>query len=1279
MSKNRDERNIPFQIPAAAYSGVSSHSKSVNHHSSTSMALFIRLVEAISLLLAIAALQAGAPRLYAQTTASLTGSVTDTTGAVVPGAQVTAINQATQDKTKTVTSNAGTYTFPVLLPGTYTLSVEARGYQTSNQTGLALVAGARVVAPAIVLRIGSVTQTVTVQTNSQVLQTESGQLGAVLDTKDIDRMALVSRNTLELLKTLPGVTTSPNFTSNGLGFDFNNIGAEGSPIGTGLATNGVPNRGGTADLLDGVNINDPGCNCWSIALVDPDMTQEVSYQSSNFGADISHGPVVVNSISKSGTADYHGEGYFYARNDVLNANDWVSNHEGLPRGQGHYYYPGGNVGGPVPFTHKKLLFWFGYERFLQNTGNASSLESHIPTSAMMSGDFSSDDPGNVALCAGPYPGGIGPGNAGSYCNDLTGTYLPNGAIIGVTPGYPAGHIPVQYTAAGDFAPAQFAAALAKIWPTPNATPSSGNGWSNFYEAIPGIHDGYIWRGRVDYDFSDATKLYVTYQYGTDSAPAQGNGAHIYWTPANAIPFPGGALQSLETSKVLSGHFTHIFTPTLTNELVGSVGYANNPIALTNPTAVYKTTLGYAGGTIFNTADPWIPSYNSAGTYTFPDFSQQDIFQGGSDYPLLKEAPSAFDNLIKIFGTHTVKVGFFYEMVNNDQGNFNTPNGVYSFNGGPANNVVTGQEIGSPNNPTANFVMGNATSYSENNANPKGDMAYKTMSVYGDDTWRVTSRLSVEYGVRLDHMGRWYDRGDTGIPVFLPNNVASDFAAGRPFPGLSYHAINPGVPKSGMPTPFLVVSPRFGVSYDLYGNGKTVLRGGWGVYRWGDQWGDYSGALSDAQGVKGFNLPGSTTVLLNQVGSGAPGLTPPTATGSSCCAGTAYAVSPDDNTVPTTYSYNFTIDQQVPWNSLVELAYVGNQSTNVLVGGGSGATLAATDFINQNKMPLGALFKPDPVTGVTSPNPENISGPGSPNNKPADYDPFGYAYGTSAIYVVNHSGYSNYNGFQISWVKRSNHLTFNLNYTRSKTLGTDLNEDPFSLHGNYGVSQIDRPNVFSSSYSYDTGTWYHGNDILSHALNHWMISGITSWQGGGNLQAQDSPNFGMSLTYTTINGQPISSTNPLPAGVSPGYGAPTYYGTTAGKTVQPVLTCDPGSGLASHQHVRANCFAPPAIGQDGLRNFPYLSGPSYTDTDLAISKTTHITERQSITFRASAFNWDNHPLAAFSSSNQLALYFDTDYATKASALGSVSPTYGITDTKTGGDTRRIIELALKYNF
>jgi hypothetical protein len=211
-----------------------------------------------------------------------------------------------------------------------------------------------------------------------------------------------------------------------------------------------------------------------------------------------------------------------------------------------------------------------------------------------------------------------------------------------------------------------------------------------------------------------------------------------------------------------------------------------------------------------------------------------------------------------------------------------------------------------------------------------------------------------------------------------------------------------------------------------------------------------------------------------------------------------------------------------------------------------------------------------------------------------------------------------------------------------------------------------------TYSYNVQNAYRGHEkILSGVINNWMISGITSWQGGGNLQALSSPNFGMRLLYTSTS---------LPAGVNPGYGSATYYGTTANMAVMPVTTCNPGSGLTENQHVKASCFAPPAIGSYGPRNYPYLSSASYTDADLAINKVFHITETNAITFRASAFDWINHPLASFSGNQQLTLYYNTNYASKATALSSsTSPTFGTTDTKAGGDTRRVVELELKYSF
>jgi hypothetical protein len=951
----------------------------------------------------------------------------------------------------------------------------------------------------------------------------------------------------------------------------------------------------------------------------------------------------------------------------LNANDWQSNNNNIPRGKAHYYYPGGNIGGPVPFTKDKLLFWFGYEKFIQNTGNATTLTSYIPTSDMLAGNFTAT-PANSALC----PTGFSATNTGTYCNNLQGTVLPDGSIIGVSPNRPVGIIPSQFLGT---AAAKDGKALASIWPAPNATPTAANNYENFILAVPGVDNGYLFRVRVDYNFSDHTKIYASYQYATDSTPASGGGAHIYWTPGNSIPFPGGALTSVNKSYVFSGHFIHTFSNTLTNEAIASLGNAHNATVVPNVSALTRSATGYVGGTIFNNGDPLIPAYSSAGNQTFPDHSQQDIFTNGS-YSLFKPQPSLADNLIKVWGSHTVKTGVFYEMVDNNQGGFNTPNGSAGFGtGGNVNkNAVTGTPQGSPNNPLANLLLGNATSYSENSANPNQDLAFKVISFYLDDAWKATRRMSLEYGLRFDHIGRWYDRGDAGIPVFLAARVANDFASGIVNPGLQYHAINSAVPKSGIDSTFLLMSPRFGVSYDVFGTGNTLVRGGIGAYRFGDNWGDYSGGLSLAQGVLGYSLPGSNSVTLDQIGaSSAPALTPKGA-GSGTIQN---AVDPNDHGNPTTYAYNLTISQRIPFNSLLEISYVGNQSKQVLVGGGSSATLGSgSPYINVNKEPLGVLFKPDPVTGITAPNPENVTQDLNGNslpNKPADYRPYGYAYGTNAVYVMSHAGYSNYNGLQVSLVKRSAHLSMNLNYTHSKSLGTDLQEDPFSLRGNYGVESSDRPNVFNASFSYNDLKVYHGgNRLIAGATNNWLISAITTYQGGGNLQAingNPNPNFSFSNSYT----------GSMPSGVGTAISGATYFGTDAGVTIMPTLTCNPKSGLKANQYVNGSCFGVPTIGTNGPRNYPYLSGPAYFDSDLALAKAFHITENHTVTFRASAFDWLNHPINAFSG-NQLKLYFNTNYASKASTLSAQTvPTFGTTVLKAGGDQRRIIELSLKYAF
>ena len=728
----------------------------------------------------------------------------------------------------------------------------------------------------------------------------------------------------------------------------------------------------------------------------------------------------------------------------------------------------------------------------------------------------------------------------------------------------------------------------------------------------------------------------------------------------------------------------MFDQSTTNEFIAAWGFGNFPFGPPSTTAADKSTLGYPYKSVFN-ASKLIPSYSSPGNFTFPDFSQGDDFEPNGIYLVRKEIPSFTDNFSKVWGRHSVKLGAYTQNTNNLQGNDGTnPNGSISSFGGQQPNIVTGILTGSPNNPVANFIMGDVTGYSESNSAPVSNMAYQNTAVYVDDTWQVAKRLSLEIGARFEHVGHWYDRSGVGMADFFPNRVFSDYQSGKIDPGYYWHAIDPGVPLSGQPNRFVNVSPRFGMSYDAFGTGDTVVRGGWGAYRFAGQYNDYAPSLTTAQAVQNYNLPGQKSVLLSQIGT----LSPATCTKPPCgVSGSQTGLDSTDYGVPLTYAYNLTIDQRLKWNMLLDVAYVGSSSSEILDNGetlqGSGFTALA----DQNKAPVGSFFSPDPRTGVLSTNPENLGT--NTNGKPtgntaADYHPYGYAYGTAGVYQNESNQTSNYNGLQLALIKQTGKLSYDFNFTWSKTLGTVLQSDPFTVKGsNYGVASIDRPFVFNSSYSYQVGKLHKDNALLNGTLSGWTVSGISTWQAGGSLLAllgNSVPNFGLSEAYTSTS----LPANATAAGISTGIGTATYYGTDAAIAIRPMLTCDPGTDLAKYQRLRVGCFAAPAVGSQGGQAYPYLSMASYFDNDLAIYKSFPVREGQSVQLRVSAFNWLNHPLPEFSSANQVTLKYNVDYNSKAITLntnqqGGTVSNFGFLDTKTAGPYERIIELNVKYVF
>ena len=1216
----------------------------------------------------------------AQTTATISGTIQDAKGSVIAGAQVKLTNEATKQAHSIKTNNTGLYAFPSLEPGTYSLEATAKGFASKEITGIELHPGDQRTVPSFELAVGSESQTVTVEADQDQIPVESGARSAVLDSKEINDLALTGRDTTELLKVLPGATSASSGLNNGPSFADLNITVQQSSVGMGVDINGAVNRGGTALLSDGASILDPGDMASSVSIVDPNFTQEVSVQASNFSAEIANGPVVVSSISKSGSEHLHGEAYFDARNNVLNANDWQDNHNGNSQGPASYYYPGGDIGGPVPYTHKKLFYWGGGELWRQNLGNSNVLHSYIPSPEMMAGDFSSDNADNVALC----PDGFSSTSKGNWCNDITsGTILPDGSTPLAVAGATGGKIPSKFLDPG-------AAALAKIWPTANVAPSSNAQGYNYYAPVPGLNNGWVYRVRGDYNLNENSKVYITYQQAQNSELASGTGAHLYWTPGTAIPYPGGGEQQTFLGKVIAGHFVHTFNSTTTNDLMAAWSYGSFPFVEPNAAAALRTTLNYpmSYGSVFGAALN-IPAY-SGGTRTFPDFSQNSIFDDPKGrYAVSKAAPQFSDTFTKIWGSHTVKMGGYTQNTDNYQSTFSTyqDGNVGSFNG-QSPNILTGKPMGSLQNPTANLVTGVTGSYSENNSSPLADTAQQTTSGFIDDTWQASHRLSVEVGARVEHVGHWYDRQGTGMAVFLPELVQSDYASGMYAPGFRWHGIDPGIPLSGQPNRLAFVSPRFGISYDVFGNGNTIVRGGWGAYRFVTQVNDVAPALVTAQHVLGYNLPGGYGVQLSQISQ----LTAPsTLCNNGCVNGGQTGFAASDYSQPKTYAYNFTIDQKLKWHTQFDLAYVGSQTTELpdASEGIEGSTFNAV--ADQNKTPLGALFKADPRTGVLSTNPEkvgtNLNGAAT-GNRLADYHPYGYAYGTNTVEMIQGVSTTNYNALQAVWIKASGKLTFNLNATYSKTLGTSLQENPYDISKNYGPTATDRPFVFNSSYTYNVGKLHTGSQLLNYFGGGWSISGISTWQAGGYLPAllgNGVPNFGLSESYINVPAAAASN------GVTTGIGSATYFGTDASLPIMPKLTCNPNSGLGHYQRLNLACFSAPAVGSQGGQAFPYMSMGAYFDNDLAIFKSFTIHDEQKVQIRMSAYDWMNHPLPQFSSQNQVNLWYNVDYNSKAITLNQCSAVagcsgrtqpnsnFGVMDTKTAAGYQRIITLNVKYSF
>ena len=1159
--------------------------------------------------------------------ATLTGVVTDPTGAVVPQAKITLHNATSGDLRDTVADQQGYYTFASVPVGTYNLTVTQPGFETFQDNGIPL-GGGESRSVNVTLQLGNTSQTVNVSGEADILApVDSGERTMTLTTEQLQNYVQTGSNAAEYLKILPGfgiqngVSNSSNYTGETIGINGNGNAGSQSPLNNAFSYYGLP--GNTLDIVaDGAHVSDPGCDCDTPVNPNSDFLQEFKVLASNFSAEDQKGPIVITSVTKSGGANYHGSGFFTARNYVLNSNDAYSNAIGVPKPKNVYYYPGGTIGGPVLIPHTnfnknrdKLFFFTGFEYFYQvlDTGN---LTATVPTASIIAGDFS---PASLSQL---------------------GTITASGG--------PPGTVPASW--AGGQMPANLIdpnmQALMKLYPAPNANPNETGGF-NYVKSEIYNQNNLQSTSRVDYSISNNTKMWVRYNYQKETQlfPVQ-----LWAASIDQVPYPTDVVGK-NSSDSIAGTLTHVFSPTLTNETVVAYTAIFFPNVFASPSAVNRTNVGYNDPTLFKNGVAQIPNFGgvqgtpseAALVYNFGGFEVGGPSRGEFAN---KYMPSFSDTATKVWRTHTFKAGYFMERIENWQPDSGPTNGTLQFYPGNNAQFTYGDAY-------ADELSGNLSSYTEANYNVAAKEWGWMWEFFGQDSWHATPKLTIDAGVRFSHFSQWKDGLNNGYAVFVPSQYSAAnngaCAVGPTFCGFNWHRRDPSIPNSGFPTRPLFYQPRLGFAYDVYGNGKTTLRGGWGLFYYKTD--VYSAGLGTSAGIVQITLQPSTIgnqqLLAHQLDNASFTAIPSAPTG----------VSSTDDREDYAMAYNFTISQKTPWAGLLELAFIGNVSRDLQSTGGAGS--------NINLVPLGAML--------------SAANPGTAN--PNAYRPY-VGYGDLNLAVNNL--YANYNGFQATWAHQGKGSTIQLNYTWSKAMGivggtsptTDsfgATLNPFNLASNYGTLPGDRRQIFNAVYSIGLPSPLHGNKFASGAVNGWQISGITQLQSGANLTG----NFGGYNFAMNLNGAILPGTENV---VNPGApnGIPINNQSILGTPdvqLNPLVTCNPKANLGPHQFINGNCFAAPTVaGQNGPTVLPALYGPAYFDSDLGLFKNFQVTERARLQLRAQAQNFLNHPLYSFPNTNNLTLNFLQ--STPGGPITLNNPNFGISNYKTG---HRIVEMMAKFYF
>jgi hypothetical protein len=1142
----------------------------------------------------------------AQDTGYISGTVADKTGAAVAGAQVVVSSTNGSATHPTVTNGDGAYVVAGLPGGSYNIEVTAKGFQRYTAKDVVLDVAAKIRVD-IQLTVGAVTEEVVVTGESVAqVETESSALSDTITGKQVNQLELNGRNFTQLVTLTPGVVDQT-------GSDEGKVGVYGNVA---YSMNGGRNEYNNWELDGGDNM-DNGSNATLNVYPNLEAIAEFKVLTSNYGAQYGrNGSGTVEVETKSGGTTFHGSAFYYGRNEVFNANDFFSNASGSPRPEYRKHDFGYTVGGPVYIpnhynSNKKKTFFFWSQEWrreknvsLAAPGSNGSSIANVPSAAERTGNFSD-------VCPGP-----------DCPLQPNGTPFPNNTV---TP-----------TAVG--------LALETTIPTP--TPGlMANGFPAFQDVVS---EPTTWREeliRIDHNINDNYRL--TFRYIHDSWQTVVPDA-LWGVNANGnLP----SFQNVSTGFVGPGtsfvaRLNANVTPTLLNEFVAS--YTADHIFLT-PGGTVAPSGAFPMGTLFpGQAVPFggllpaitLTSNNAYGGGFWTDTGYFPWNNANPTYTLR-------DNVTKVFGTHTFQFGAYVVFAEKNEMNSPELQGILTFSS--AAPFSTG-------NAFADLLLGNISSYQQYSAKTKYYNRYKIVEPYFQDDWRVTKRLTLNLGLRVSLYGTYREKllqafnfnpsafNPANEPTFNGDGSLAQNGAGtaNPLNGVVQCGGKGGnlplVPGSAFPTVAIGSSsnigclsghlfnpaPRIGFAFDPKGDGKMVVRGGYGIF------------YEHTNGNEGNteSLEGSAPLVLNATQSNiAPGLGSCAANpegGYGCIGGAAggsipiFPLSPLSipNKVQWPYmqQWNLDVQRELPSHIILSVAYVGSKGTHLTLL----SNLNQLQPTPASQNPFGAgetLLGTNACAGPGGGGAPWASGQTVPGTNGALNGQSALNLNVACSLIIANTvrtafpGYgslndlrdaanSEYHALQVSANRTVGDLTLSVAYAYSHSIddSSDRSDNAFvnafDIAANRANSNFDMRHSASISYVYAL-PFFRGTGLTHDLLGSWQVSGITVAQTG--------------LPFSVSNGSGFGDNAGVANGTSASGSRPDLVGnphSLSGNT-NPLLFYNP------------NAYAVPTGLTFGDVGRNTLNLPGRLNFNFGAFKSFTINERMGFQFRVETFNLFNH--------------------------------------------------------